>query len=98
MLVDWRDVWCQVANASKQQERQSYLINKVLIVVVCQRLRRSNNLVQVCVHEVVYNVDIVELFSFFDSGPQNVLDANDVFVPVCFVLLLVHMLFGLQST
>ena len=42
-------------------ESAQNLVQKVLAVVVRQRLRRRNNLVQVGVHELGDDVDVLEL-------------------------------------
>lgn len=41
---------------------------------------------KVCIHEVIYNVDVIETFSLFNCRPHNILNADDVFVSAVFVI------------
>ena len=55
-----------------------HLVNEVLTVVVRQVLRAAYDLVQVCVHELVHEVDVVEEVPA--RRPQDVSHRDDVLV------------------
>ena len=48
------------SHASSWQHDAACLVDKVLVVVVGERLGRADDLVQVCVHQLIHQVDIVE--------------------------------------
>ena len=58
------------------QQCQTHLVHEELEVVVCKRLRRSNDLMQVGVHELVDNIDVFEVLRI--GREQKVPHANDV--------------------
>ena len=57
-------------------DKHTYLINEKLEVGVGQLLRRANNLMQVCVHKLVDNVNIVAALS--DRSAENVHNTDNV--------------------
>ena len=57
----------------------AHLVGEVLHVVVAERLRRADDLVQVRVHELVHEVDVVELVARA-GGDHHVLHRDDVLV------------------
>lgn len=56
------------------------LIDKVLEVRIGEFLWRTDNLVEIGVHELVDNVDVVAALS--DGGTENVHNTNDVILSV----------------
>lgn len=56
------------------------LIDKVLEVRIGEFLWRTDNLVEIGVHELVDNVDVVAALG--DGGTENVHNANDVILSV----------------
>lgn len=60
----------------QQWAKGSYLKEEILAVIVRQCLRRLNNLVQICVHEFINQIDILETIPM--NRHHNILQSNDI--------------------
>ena len=51
---------CTSSDASSWKHDAACLVDKVLIVVISEGLGGADDLVQVCVHQLIYQVNIIE--------------------------------------
>ena len=66
------------ARAACARQQGTRLVHKVLAVLVRERLRRADDLVQVCVHQLIHQVHVVELGQ--RGRAQHVVQRHDVVV------------------